>query len=222
MKRSHLTATLSALVLAAGLFVAPQAVAGIVFGVSAGAGVVIQDVAPEAALGVDFSADPALTFEGTLGYAFGDRFVVGLTVQYQVMGVDVEVYGAEGDLGDAECLSFLPFLEWHFLGRAHRLSPYLSVAPAFNINSFYVDKDIEQAVEIALHEDYDVEPEDTFGVRAALGLDIFVVEGLAANVEIGWKYNKAEVRETLSGHTASKGDFDASNLIFTAGLRYYF
>jgi outer membrane protein W len=197
--------------------------AGVLLGVKGGIGIVTQDIVPDAeSAGVDISTSVAPSFSGTIGYAIGEQLVVGLLVEYQMIQIDAGMFGADVTLGDAHSFSVFPFIEWHFIGKSRGISPYLSLAAGMNINNFDVDEDIARASSSLLGLNYDIELDDTFGFKGAFGADFFITEGLAANLELGWKYNKGDAREKFSGVEVSEGDFNASNFMFTGGLRYYF
>jgi len=96
------------------------------------------------------------------------------------------------------------------------------VAVGVNINSVDLDCDVEEAGYMAYGAKYDIEVDDTFGFKIGFGADFFVTEKLAANLELGWKYNKGELHDTVGGLTLSEMDFNASSFTFIGGFRYYF
>ncbi len=197
--------------------------AGVVLGIKGGIGIVTQEIIPDAEdAGLDISTNITPTFGGNIGYAIGDRVVVGLMVEYQITHVDAGMYGNEVTMGDAHSISVFPFVEWHFIGKSKGISPYLSLAIGMNFNNFDVDGEVERAASWVFGGNYDVDIDDTFGFKGSFGADFFITEGLAANLELGWKYNKGDAREKLSGVVVTESNFNASNFSFTGGLRYYF
>ena len=197
--------------------------AGVMLGIKGGIGIVTQDIIPDAeSAGLDISTSVIPTFSGNIGYAIGENLVVGLLLEYQMTRIDAGMFGTEVTLGDAHSFSVFPFIEWHFIGKSSGISPYLSLAAGMSFNTFDVDKEITRATSSFLGMSYDVDVDDSFGFKGAFGADFFITEGFAANLELGWKYNKGDAREKLSGMTVSKGDFNASNFSLTAGLRYFF
>ncbi len=198
-----------------------NAFAGVMLGLKGGIGVTTQDFNPDGF--VDTSVGVVPTFGANIAYAIGDKVVVGLLGEYQMLSLDMEVFGYEVDWGDANSITLMPFVEWHFIGRsAAGISPYLLIAAGGNLNSFDVDDQVKQEARLLYGGDYDIEVDDTFGFKVGFGSDFFITEKFAANLELGWKYNKGEARETLNGVSIGSGDFNASNFAFTGGLRYYF
>ena len=158
---------------------------------------------------------------GNLIYPINEDFSVGLNAEWE--SHKVQSMGAE--IGDAYTVSVIPFVEYHFLakqiiGKGDDLF-YLFLGLGYNINTYYPKGEAEQKAE-ALGVEYNVEVDNTFAVKAGVGLETYFTDDLAFNMEFGWKFNKGDAHEFVDGNRVMSGDFNGSAVSVLLGLRYYF
>ena len=153
----------------------------------------------------------------------GSGNVFCLVTDWLLVGVNAEggfhSFKAAGeDFGKISTLSVIPFVELRGPANA-----YLSLGVGYNFNFFDLDNPYPLGAGIMRKLDLD----DTIAFRIGGGWDFFINDNLAANVEIGWKYNKgdADAQLDVGGVTRQvklADGFDASEVVGLVGLRYFF
>ncbi len=158
---------------------------------------------------------------GNIIYEISKSISVGLNVEWETH--ELQSHGRE--IGDADAVSLIPFVEYDFLakdfiGKGGDLF-YAFLGLGYNINSFSPEGEGKEKAE-ALGVDYDVDVDNTFAVKAGVGMESYFTDDLAFNLEVGWKYNKGDADEIVDGNKVMSGDFNGSGVTVLLGLRYYF
>ena len=181
------------------------------FGLRGGVASLTQDVSDDA----EWELGPIVS--ANLMYGLTDSLTLGLNVEWERN----KLQSFDTDLGDAKTVSFLAFTEFRMTCEA--LSTYLSFGAGLNFNSFEEDATIQTGCNAAYRVTCDeIEPENTFALKASLGVDYFVTSNLALNTDFGWKINRADAALKLGGVTVATRNFNVSLFAFLFGLRYYF
>jgi hypothetical protein len=153
-------------------------------------------------------------FEGVIVYDLHPYVSLGFEGEWEKHKIDQ----AALTLGDASMTSLLIRVEGH-LERARPISPYFLFASGYNLNSFSE----EDAYLATCGEDCRINIDNGFAIKAGFGVDMFLLfENAAINVEIAWKYNKADVHFLSGGNVVSSDDFNGSSLSLALGFRYHF
>lgn len=168
--------------------------------------------------------DPASNsnIEGQLGPIFNGLVVYNLH-EYVSLGFEAEweqhkMDQADLNLGDASTASLLVRFEG-YLGRSRPVSPYFLFAAGYNFNSFSEDDSYAAACDEGCRIDID----NAFTIKAGFGVDLFLLfENAALNVEIAWKYNKADMDFISDGTVVASDDYNGSALSLLLGFRYHF
>jgi len=151
---------------------------------------------------------------GNVFYLVTDWFLVGVNGEGGFH--DFKALGT--DFGRISTISVIPFVELRGPANA-----YLSLGAGYNFNSF----DLDNPFLFGGGTVRKLDPDDTIAFRIAGGWDFFFDDHFAANVEIGWKYNRGDAyaQVDVGGATnqAKLADgFDASEVFGLLGLRYFF
>jgi hypothetical protein len=160
--------------------------------------------------------------EGQIGPLFNGLVLYDLH-KYVSLGLEAEWERHKTDqgavtLGDADTASIFFRAECH-LQRTPPISPYFFLAGGYNINSFGE----EDAYLETCEGDCRIKLDNGFGVKVGFGADLFVLfENAAINLEVAWKYNKADIDFISGGETVVSEDYNGSALSLLIGFRYYF
>ncbi len=168
--------------------------------------------------------DPSgeLDVEGQIGPILSGVVLYDLN-KYCSLGFEAEWEQHKTDqgavtLGDASTASLLLRVEGH-LERTQSISPYILFAFGYNLNFF----DEEDAYLESCEEDCRIDIDNSFAIKAGFGVDMLVLfENAAINLEVTWKYNKADMDFISGGNVADAGDYDGSALNLLIGFRYIF
>ncbi len=164
----------------------------------------------------------SLNVEGQIGPVFNGLVLYDLN-PYCSLGFEAEWEQHKTDqaavtLGDASTASLLLRVEGH-LERPQTFSPYILFACGYNLNFF----DEEDAYQESCGEDCRIDIDNSFAIKAGFGVDMLVLfENAAINIEVAWKYNKADMDFESGGNVTDSGDYDGSALNLLFGFRYFF
>jgi hypothetical protein len=152
-----------------------------------------------------------------------DAVVVYEANKYLSLGFDVEYQQNQIEqgsltLGDASTFSFLARFELH-LEKTKPVSPYFLLASGYNFNYFRED----DTYLASCGEGCRIDIDNTLTIKVGFGLDMFLLSDTTAiNVEVAWKYNKADMDFITGGNEIASDAFDGSSLGLFFGFRYYF
>ncbi len=157
-------------------------------------------------LSANFSTDVGSLVNVQGMYSLNKWVLVGLTVEWERHGIDLERPSV--DLGHMDTVSLLPTVEVR-PGRLGPVAPYASMGFGVNVNSFSESDNISGTT---------ISPSNNFAWRLAWGADYFLTSALALNAEMAYKIN--------DGHATINGvelpDWNASSFGFLFGVRALF
>lgn len=190
---------------------------------------------PERQYGIGFAAragrNGMLEDEYNNGFIYAGGFSVGL---FKNIALELNVGGFRSDVKQGSRLlskgkiSYVPIqLSLIFRVPVKRIMPYLSFGGNYYINKFALDEETYKAWYLL---DFEIEEEikNMFGFHYGAGLDFFLSENIALNIDI--KYNLAKtsgtwaMKDLVTGLSIS-GDIDnikLNSLFILAGLKLYF
>jgi len=125
-------------------------------------------------------------------------------------------------------ISYIPFqLSLIFRVPLKRIMPYLSFGGSYYINKFALDEDAYKAWYL-LGFEIEEEIKDMFGFHCGAGLDFFLTENFALNIDL--KYNLAKTSGTWSmkdlmtdlSIAGNSDNIKLNSLFILAGLKLYF
>ena len=157
-------------------------------------------------LSANFSTDVGSLVNVQGMYSLNKWVLVGLTVEWERHGVDLE--RPPRDLGHMDTVSLLPTVEVR-PGRLGPVAPYASMGFGVNVNSFSESDNISGTT---------ISPSNNFAWRLAWGADYFLTSALALNAEMAYKINDGHV--TING--VEINDWNASSFGFLFGVRALF
>lgn len=156
--------------------------------------------------GAPFEADAGPIISGNIIYGVTNSVSLGVNLEWETHNVEFLGF----DIGDANTLSLLPFVELR--ATYGSFVPYASLGVGININSFD-----EEPIISPLKFD----PENTLAPKLGGGADYFLTPSFALNTELGWKLNSGDVELSVPGLTAT-ADYNASAFSILFGARKYF
>ncbi len=179
-------------------------------GLRGGPSILTQDVVSNA--NVEGQVGPI--FNGVMVYDLNKYVSLGLEAEWEQHKIDQ----AALTLGDASTASMFFRFEGH-LERTQPISPYVLLAVGYNLNLFGE----EDAYLAECGADCSVEIDNTFSLKAGFGMDLFVLfENAAINLEVAWKYNKADIDFISGADTVASDDYNGSTIDLLIGFRYHF
>lgn len=186
---------------------------GFVIGARGGISNLTQDISETVTTG----GDTALGIN--VGYKLNKYFTMGLDIDYEkhpTANIKHEVR-----TGEFRTLSIMHVTQLHLPINKY-FQPYALGGLGININKFELDSVFDPVCD---YENCDIDLSNDFGYKAGIGLDIFVTDHIALNFESLWKYNQGNAEISVSRfYNIYKwgGDFNATTIITTVGLKYYF
>jgi hypothetical protein len=179
-------------------------------GLRGGPSILTQDVVSSA--NVEGQVGPI--FNGVMVYDLNKYVSLGLEAEWEQHKIDQ----AALTLGDASAASMFFRFEGH-LERTQPISPYVLLAVGYNLN-FFGEEDAYLA---ECGADCNVDIDNTFSLKAGFGMDLFVLfENAAINLEVAWKYNKADIDFISGADTVASDDYNGSTVYLLIGFRYHF
>ena len=165
---------------------------------------------------VDVDSDDDVMYEGNLTYFIQDYLSLELSVGYTETNQDFDALGIEADAGDFETIPVLLSLRAH-LSTNTKVSPYL----LFGIGYFFNDFDQnDTTIEFIYGPGADVDVDDSFGFHIGGGVEVFVTENLALNLDLKYIWTEVEADVNVPGFKDE--DIDMDSFVAGLGIKYYF
>ncbi len=161
----------------------------------------------------DSEAGPALNLQ--FYYSFKRILNVGVMAEYDRHRVEQNGFG---ETGDFQTLSLIPFVEGRVI--VGQVSPYASFGLGVNINDFDESDKLNTFCGTTIN--CRVNPKNTVAARIAGGMDIFLNDHVALNLEVAWKSNKGDVKFRSNRTTVAEDKFKAHTIIGLVGVKFYF
>jgi outer membrane protein len=165
---------------------------------------------------VDVEPDESTMYGGNLTYFIQDYLSLELSVDYTETDVDLEALGLSGDAGDFESIPVLLSLRAH-LSTNTKVSPYL----LFGIG--YLFNDIDQndsTIEYIYGSGAKIDVDDSFAFHVGGGVEVFVTENVALNLDLKYIFTKVEADVNVAGFKDE--DIDMDSFVAGLGIKFYF
>ncbi|OQW65533.1 MAG: hypothetical protein BVN28_01690 [Nitrospira sp. ST-bin4] len=146
---------------------------------------------------------PLVNFQAL--YSLNTWLLVGMMLEWERHGFDIERRSGDLDLGHQDTVSVLPTLELRPV-RLGPVVPYVNMSFGVNVNSFGEDSGNR------------ISPSNTFAWRLGWGADYMLNRQFALNVEMGYKHNDGHAR--IDGTRVD--DWNASSFGFLFGAKLFF
>ena len=165
---------------------------------------------------VDVEPDESVMYGVNLTYFIQNYLSLELSVDYTETDVDLKALGLSGDAGDFESIPVLLSLRAH-LSTNTKVSPYL----LFGIGYFFNDFDQNNStIEYIYGPGADVDVDDSFGFHVGGGVEVFVSENVALNLDFKYIWTEVETSVNVAGFTDE--DLDMDSFVAGLGIKYYF
>ncbi|UCG79928.1 MAG: OmpW family protein [Desulfobacterales bacterium] len=180
------------------------------FGVGARVAYVDYSDDDQTFLGVEVELEPddAVMYEVNLTYFLHEYFSLELGVDYVETDVDINALGMSGDDGEMEQVPVLLTGRMHFSTNP-KVTPYLGVGMGYYFNDFDSNRDLP-----------DIDVDDSFGFHVNGGIEVFITDDAAINLDIKYIWNEVDVDINLPG--SGDEEFKVNAFVAGAGIKYYF
>ena len=158
---------------------------------------------------IELESDDAWMYEVNLTYFVQEYFSLELGAGYTE--TDEYLYsslGMSGSAGDMEQIPVLLTARVHF-STNHEVTPYLGAGIGYYFNDF--DSNSSSP---------DIDVDDSFGFHVNGGLEVFITDYVAINVDIKYVWNEVDVDINLPGFGSE--DFKRNQFVAGAGCKFYF
>jgi len=165
---------------------------------------------------VDVEPDESVMYGVNLTYFIQNYLSLELSVDYTETDVDLKALGLSGDAGDFESIPVLLSLRQHFSTNT-KVSPYL----LFGVGYFFNDIDQnDSTIEFIYGPGAKVDLDDSFGFHVGGGIEVFVSENVAVNLDFKYIWTEVEADVNVPGFTDE--DLDMDSFVAGLGIKYYF
>ena len=165
---------------------------------------------------VDVEPDESIMYGVNLTYFIQNYLSLELSVDYTETDVDLKALGLSGDAGDFESIPVLLSLRAH-LDTNTKVSPYLLVGVGYFFND--IDQN-DSTIEFIYGPGADVDLDDSFGFHVGGGVEVFVSENVAVNLDLKYICTEVEADVNVAGFTDE--DLDMDSFVAGLGIKYYF
>jgi len=165
---------------------------------------------------VDVEADDSVMYGVNLTYFPAWYYSLELSVDYTKTDVELSALGLSGDGGELKSIPVLLSLRTH-------LSPSTKVSPYFTIGVGYFFNDFDQndsTVEFIYGSGVKVDVDDSFGFHLGAGVEFFISENAAVNLDFKYIWTSFEGEVNVPGF--SDVDLDINPIVLGLGIKYYF
>ncbi len=165
---------------------------------------------------VDVEPDDAVGFGINYTYFVHNNFSFELSADYVKTDLELSALGLSANAGE---VTQIPVL---FTGRVHlgsdpKVKPYLAAGVGYFFNDFDSDRN---TVEFIYGRGAEIYVDDSFGFLVGGGVEFFVSEKAALNLDLKYIWTEVEANVNKPGFT--KVDFEPNPLVIGLGIKYYF
>lgn len=165
---------------------------------------------------IDVEPDESVMYGVNLTYFLTWYYSLELSVGYTETDVDLNALGLSGDAGEVEQIPVLLSLRTH-------LSHNTKVNPYFTIGVGYFFNDIDQndsTIEFIYGSGANLDVDDSFGFHIGAGVEFFISENAAVNLDFKYIWTEIEAEVNVSGF--SDEDLKINPYVLGLGIKYYF
>ena len=165
---------------------------------------------------VDVEPDEDVMYEGNLTYFIQDYFSIELSLGYVETDVDLSAFGLSVDAGEIENIPVILSGRLHFSTNP-KINPYIS----FGVGYFFNDFDQNDYIVESLYgPGADIDVDDSFGFHLGAGVEFFISENAALNLDFKYIWTEVEAEVNVPGF--SDEDLDINPYVLGLGIKYYF
>ncbi len=172
---------------------------------------------------IETDFDDAFMYGGNLTYFLHKYFSFELSVDHVETDVDLKI-SVPGDItrtvvgvGELEQLPILLTARTHFSTNP-KVNPYFGVGIGYYLNDF----NSNDLVRSALPPGGKLDPDDSFGFHISTGVEFFLNEHFAFNLEFKYIWNETDLKAKVPGELTEEIDFQLDTFVAGVGFKYYF
>ena len=163
---------------------------------------------------IEEEPDDAVMYGINCTYFLHEYFSLELSADYVETDVELSVLGLSGNVGQLTQVPVLLTGRIHF-STSSKVSPYLGGGVGYYFNDF----DSERVItEFLYGPGADIDVDESIGYHVAGGVEVFVSDNAAINLDLRYVWNEIDAEINLSGFGDEELDVDA----FIAGLGFKF
>jgi len=167
--------------------------------------------------GVKFDPDETILFEGNLTWLPINWLSLEFTVGYGKTDIDAEVMGLSVEFGEIEQIPLLLTGRLHWWSSDSKFTLYGGGGIGYYINDFSLS-----SIFLTVEPGLSVDADDSFGFHLAAGLEYFIADNWAFNLDLKYIWNEADFDTSVSGVPAGTDEIDLDAFLFGIGIKYYF
>lgn len=139
-----------------------------------------------------------------------------LSAYHTETDVELRRLGSSGTAGELTQIPVLLTARMHFSTNP-KVNPYIGAGVGYYWNDF----DTNRAEAAGIYgQPVDLEVDDTYGFHVNAGIEVFVIDNLAINVDIKHIWTDVELEVNIPGSTDE--DLNINAFVTGVGLKYYF
>lgn len=167
----------------------------------------------------ELTSDGTFYGEGNLTYFFVDYFSLEWSVGYVKPDLDLTQTATGYDLqyGELEQIPLLLTARFHWWSDIPKVCLYAGGGLGYFINDFSVSSAFGNLI-----PGVTVDVDNSFGAVVSAGIEYFISEKLALNVDLKYIYNPVDFIQTSPGVSSSAFDLNLNTFLGGVGIKYYF
>jgi outer membrane protein len=166
--------------------------------------------------GIKFDPDESIFFEGMVQYLVNNWFSTELSIGYTKTDVDAVALGIPLDFGELEQIPILLTGRLHYWFPNSRTTLYGGAGVGLYINDFELSGLFKSAIPGA-----DVDADNSFGFHLNAGVEFFVTDNIALDLDLKYIWNKADFdfRDPTGSETE---EIDLNAFVVGVSFKYFF
>jgi len=180
-----------------------------------GARVSYADPIDDTVQGIDVEFDGTPLIEANLAYHFNSVFSIELGVGYLSSDIQVKASGVSLEFGEITQVPVLLTLRAH-IPTGGSIVPYVGAGVGYYFNDFDFSNLFNAAFAAIQVNNARGEVDDSFGFHVNGGVDVFVTDSVALNLDLKYIWNQVDFTFSAAGVAPVTSEFDVD--VFTAGV----
>jgi outer membrane protein len=172
--------------------------------------------------GVKYDPDETALFEGNLTWLPINWLSLEFTVGYAKTDINAEALGVSLEFGEFKQVPLLLTGRLHWWSSDSKFTFYGGGGIGYYLNDFEVSSLFASGIPSLGVPGLSVDADDSFGFHLAVGLEYFVAQNWAFNLDLKYIWNEADITTTATGFSPEKDELDLDAFVFGIGIKYYF
>lgn len=166
---------------------------------------------------VSFDPDSSVLFEGNLTYFVNDLFSFEFGTGYTKPDVDAESSGISLEFGELEQIPILLTGRFHYWLPNTSTNFYAGAGVGYYVNDFDLSSLFQTAI-----PGFNIDSDDSFGFHVNGGVEFFINDNVAFDVDLKYIWNEADFTSTMSGFPPETDEIDLDAFSAGISIKYFF